>query len=126
MKLGILKFDRVIQNTQVIGGEDEHMVAELHCELNVDGTVIGRAAVTIKQTVGSDYQKDPLEVSLPKEGKVFDAMDFQTFRAAAEHCYRSLIGPDGLLSMRHGSLAGNIIVFEKLYPVPLREGSAGW
>jgi hypothetical protein len=80
---------RCVQDSQELGSNDEHMVSRVFFTIDVEG-VTSEGHVDIKQVVGSDYEKGPLEVGRPSGYS--GPMDYDAFRAEVERYYRSLIG----------------------------------
>ena len=88
-----VNFREVIQDSQDYGSDDEHMVSRVFFDLEIDGQVHKGLYADIKQTVGSSFEKDPIEVSAPVG---YDGpLDWEAFRDAVESYYRSLVGSQG-------------------------------
>lgn len=97
-------FQKLIQDSQDYGSDDQHMVSRAFFTVEVEGNVSEEAYVDIKQPVGSDFETTPLEVSKPVGyGGPFN---YAAFREAAENYYRSLVGSKG--SGIHIAGGGNI------------------
>jgi len=97
-------FHKLIQDSQEYGSDDEHMVSRAFFSIELDGTVTNDAYVDIKQSVGSDFETSPLEISKPHNYKgPFNHEEFSKF---TENYYRGLVGSKG--SGIHISGGGNI------------------
>ncbi len=64
MAKATVTFNRLVQDSQDYGSNDEHMVSRVFFTLEIDGTKHELYA-DIKQTVGSSYETGPIEVSKP-------------------------------------------------------------
>ncbi len=87
-----IKFTRCVQDSQEYGSDDQHMVSRIFFSMNVDGRKISDLYCDVKQTVGSDYEKEPIEVSGPKGKSYRGPFDQQKFSAAVEQHYRLCVG----------------------------------
>jgi len=85
-------FYKCIQDSQDYGSDDKHMVSRVFFNLEIGEETFEGLYANIKQTVGSDYDTAPLEVSAPHgyEG----AFNHHAFRDCAEKFYRSCIGSE--------------------------------
>ena len=86
-------FHKLIQDSQDYGSNDEHMVSRVFFTLEVEGTSYEELYVDIKQPVGSDFEKGPLEVSHPQ--RYSGPFNHQAFQKAVEAYYRGLVGASG-------------------------------
>ena len=86
-------FQKLIQDSQDYGSDDQHMVSRAFFTVEVEGNVSKEAYVDIKQPVGSDFETSPLEVSKP--AGYSGPFNYEAFREAAEGYYRSLVGAKG-------------------------------
>jgi hypothetical protein len=86
-------FNKLIQDSQDYGSNDDHMVSRVFFTIEVDGNSPQECYVDIKQSVGSDIETSPLEVSKPVGYK--GSFDYGELREAVEGYYRSLIGSQG-------------------------------
>jgi hypothetical protein len=88
-----IDFEKVIQDSQEFGSDDEHMVSRVFFSLMVDGKEHWGLHSNIKQTLGADYETGAIEVSPPigYDGPI----DYEIFRQAVEGYYRRLIGSQG-------------------------------
>ncbi|MFX1534100.1 MAG: hypothetical protein ACFFDI_07695 [Promethearchaeota archaeon] len=87
MKKAKITFYRCHQDSQDYGSNDEWMVSRVFFNLEIDGERFEGLYADLKQTVGSDYETAPLEVSPPHgyEG----AFNHQAFRECVEKYYRT-------------------------------------
>jgi hypothetical protein len=78
-------FHQCIQDSQEYGSDDEHMVSRIFFILEIGEERFEGLYANIKQTVGSDYDTAPIEVSQPYgyEG----AFNHQAFHDCAEKYY---------------------------------------
>ena len=88
-----ITFQQLIQDSQDYGGDDDHMVSRAFFAIAVDGNNVGDHHADIKQTVGSDIESTPLEISNPPE--YHGPFSYEAFRQAVENYYRSLVGTTG-------------------------------
>jgi hypothetical protein len=65
MKESILVCHKLIINAQEYGTNDEYMVSVVEFSYEINGKRHDELKCTLKQTVGSDIEKDPIEVSPP-------------------------------------------------------------
>ncbi len=86
-------FQKLIQDSQDYGSDDQHMVSRAFFSIDVGGNVTEGAYVDIKQPVGSDFETTPLEVSQPTGYN--GPFNYEAFRQSAENYYRKLIGSQG-------------------------------
>jgi hypothetical protein len=98
-------FHELIQDSQEYGSDDEHMVSRVFFSVEVDGKTFQGLSADVKQTVGSDIETAPLEVSSPLgyDGPWNDI----AFAQAAEEYYRRLIGSHGS-GIRIGGGSSNV------------------
>jgi hypothetical protein len=85
-----LIFTTIIQDSQEFGSNNEHMVSRIFFDLRVGGDLHNGLAADVKQTVGADYENDPLEVSLPHS--LAGSVIFEDFRKHVEQYYRESFG----------------------------------
>lgn len=88
-----VNFLRMIQDSQDYGSDDDHMVSRVFFTLTIDGTAPVSAYVNVKQTVGSNFDTAPLEVSAPVG--YAGPGNHHALRVAVENYYRSLVGSKG-------------------------------
>jgi hypothetical protein len=89
-----IKFEYVHQISQVLSGDDRHMVSRVFFEINVTGANRFSTFADVKQIVGGDFEKHPLEVSRPSMYRM--AWNQNAFRDLVETYYRQQIGPTGV------------------------------
>lgn len=96
-------FKELHQDSQDYGSTDEHMVSRVFFDLETGKEVHRDLFCDIKQTVGSDFDKHPLEISPPPG--FMGQMNYKNFRAAVEAYYRSLVGSGGRgIHFQNGSI----------------------
>ena len=93
LKLAKIYLQRLIQDSQEYGSDDEHMVSRVFFDLQVDGTKHQGLYCDVKQTVGSCFESAPLEVSKPVGYS--GAFNYDAFQEVIERYYRSLVGSQG-------------------------------
>jgi hypothetical protein len=86
-------FTKCIQDSQDYGSTDEHMVSRLFFDLEIGNNRYHGLCVDIKQAVGGDFEKTPLEVGTPQGYK--GPLNYTAFRAASEAYYRECVGSQG-------------------------------
>jgi hypothetical protein len=121
-------FQRLIQDSQDYGSDDEHMVSRVFFDLEVEGQQYSGLYADIKQPVGASFESDPLEVSKPSgyEGP----FNYEAFRDAAETYYRGIVGRGG-----HGigiGVGSSVRMIHNTFNIPMvaefdvDSGSGGW
>ena len=88
-----IHLQRLVQDSQEYGSNDEHMVSRVFFDLEVDGTQHKNLYCDVKQIVGSSFETAPLEVSKPVGYK--GAFNHDAFQNIIEQYYRSLVGSQG-------------------------------
>ena len=99
-------FHECIQDSQEYGSNEEHMVSRVFFSIEVSKVGNGKMKVEryddlyadLKQAVGGEFEKTPIEVGLPKnhKGELFSGpMNYEAFHSACEKYYRSLVGSKG-------------------------------
>ena len=93
MKKAIIQFERCIQDSQDFGSDDEHMISRVFFSLEIAGKKYEGLYANLKQTVGSNYETDPIEVSPPigYDGTI----NYAGYREQVEKYFRSLVGSQG-------------------------------
>jgi hypothetical protein len=91
-------FHELLQDSQDLGSDDEHMVSRLFFAVEVNGQPFNDLYADLKQTVGSSYGAESLEVSPPR-GAYKGPFDYDKFQKAAEDCYRSFVGSGGFFNL---------------------------
>jgi hypothetical protein len=86
-------FERLIQDSQDYGSDDEHMVSRVFFSLEVEGKEHQGLYANIKQPVGSSFETAPLEISKPVGYQ--GPFNHAAFSAATERYYRALVGAAG-------------------------------
>lgn len=125
-----ITFKELIQDSQDYGSDDEHMVSRAFFDVQYDENLFENCSVDIKQTVGSNFEQYPLEVSNPKgyEGP----NDWEKFRYNVEVFYRSQVGSEGSgINIQGGSnvrMRNNRFITSRTfeYQVDGRSQEAGW
>ncbi len=59
----VVRFHQLMQNSQELGSNDEHMISQVSFSLEVVGKAKGEFSATLKQTVGSEFNDANIEVS---------------------------------------------------------------
>ena len=93
MALVRVTLNRMVQDSQDYGSDDEHMVSRIFFDINVDGTAYKDLYVNVKQTVGTSFETGSIEVSKPIGYKGY--WNHSAFSEFAEKYYRSLVGAGG-------------------------------
>ncbi len=83
-------FHRCIQDSQEYGSDDQHMISRIFFTIEEGGRRVGNLHADLKQIVGGDFERDPIEVSAPQGYS--GPIDYEAFRHAAESYYRQLVG----------------------------------
>jgi hypothetical protein len=88
-------FTQAIINTQGIATDDngDYLLSSVDFEVEVDGRRSGPLSAVVKQSAGSSYFGDVLEVSMPPLYQ--GPFDHTSFRACAEEYIRFFVGPPG-------------------------------
>ena len=93
MPRATVRFEKVIQDSQDYGSDDEHMVSRIFLSLEAEGKVYPNLVIDIKQPVGSSIEDTSLEVSRPQG---YDGgLDYTAFRDLVEEYFRSQVGSRG-------------------------------
>ena len=121
-------FHKLIQDSQDYGSDDEHMVSRVFFSLEVEGKRYNDLYVHIKQPVGSNFEKAPLEVSQPYGYS--GPFNHQAFQKAVEAYYRSLVGASGSgIRMQGGGdirMRNNTFIRETQVEFDISEESPAW
>ncbi len=129
MSQATIHFKQCMQDSQELG-TDEHMVARVSFDLEVEGRVLEGLTVNIKQPVGDDYATAPMEVGRPEGYTGSLSLDYGAFRREVESYYRGLVGPGArAISVAPGAnvrLLDNLIVSAKTVQINHPEGAGGW
>ncbi len=120
-------FNRLVQDSQDYGSNDEHMVSRVFFTLEIDGTKHELYA-DIKQTVGSSYETGPIEVSKPHGYS--GPFSHQEFQRAAEIYYSSLVGSSGSgIRIQGGAnirMRNNTFVKQAVFEFEVGKESTAW
>jgi hypothetical protein len=84
---------RLVQDSQEYGSNDEHMVSRVFFDLIIDGTRHPNLYCDVKQIVGSSFETAPMEVSTPVG--YTGAFNHDAFQNIIEKYYRTLVGSQG-------------------------------
>jgi len=93
MAKGRAIFRELLQDSQDLGSDDEHMVSRVFFDFEFEGAAHRGLHADIKQPVGSSYATAPLEVSKPANYK--GPFNYAAFRNAVEAYYRGFVGAQG-------------------------------
>jgi hypothetical protein len=121
-------FHRCIQDSQDYGIDDEHMVSRVFFTFTVAGKEHPDLYADIKQTVGSDFENGPIEVSRPHGYK--GPFNYEAFRAVVEKYYRSFVGAQGRGIRISGGgnirMRNNTFIQEMSFEFDVDESEVGW
>ena len=84
-----IKLQRLVQDSQEYGSNDEHMVSRVFFDLEIDDTKYQGLHCDVKQMVGSSFETAPLEVSAPTGYN--GPFNHQAFQQIVERYYRGLL-----------------------------------
>jgi hypothetical protein len=90
MERAKVTFKKLIQDSQDFGSDDDHMISRIFFDLEYRGQTHRDLQVDVKQTVGSDIERDPIEVG-HTEGYSGPG-NYTAFRGETEKYFRSLVG----------------------------------
>jgi hypothetical protein len=90
MEIAKVTFRKLIQDSQDFGSNDDHMVSRIFFDLDYGGQTHRGLQVDIKQIVGSNIDRDPIEVGRTKGFS--GPGNYAVFRAEAESYFRSMVG----------------------------------
>jgi hypothetical protein len=93
MQTGKITLQKLIQDSQDYGSNDEHMISRVFFDFELEGQKYEGLYADIKQTVGSSFENAPLEVSKPMNYK--GPFNLEAFHNIVEQYYRSLVGQSG-------------------------------
>jgi hypothetical protein len=90
---GKLIFTKIIHDSQEYGSDDEHMASRVFFSIVLGDQKERNLYADVKLTVGANFDRDPIEVSLPRglEGTI----NYGVFRKHVEDYYREQIGSKG-------------------------------
>ncbi|HEX7708374.1 MAG TPA: hypothetical protein VF701_18070 [Thermoanaerobaculia bacterium] len=93
MEQARITFTKLIQDSQDLGSDDDHMISRVFFDLEYRGKTYSGLHVDLKQSVGGNIESDPLEVG--KVGGYSGPGNYVAFRDAVEQYFRSLVGSGG-------------------------------
>ena len=111
-----ITFHQCIQDSQEYGSDDEHMVSRVFFTLEIGEDKFEKLYADLKQTVGADYEKGPIEVSEPYG--YYGPFNHEAFHACAEKYYRSLVGSQAR-GIRIGGGASNIRMYGNVFNIEM-------
>jgi hypothetical protein len=129
MPTAVVRFRACLQDSQEYGSNEEHMVSRVTLTLEAEGRRYPDLMVDVKQSVGSDFETAPLEVSRPHG---YDGhLDYAAFRQLVEAYYRSLVGTQGsTIRIAPGAqrirMRNNIIVRAMTATFEYEAGAPAW
>ena len=128
MATATIYFEKCLQDSQDLGGDDEHMVSRVFLALEAGGIRYRNITVDVKQTVGAAYESSPLEVARPRGYQ--GGLDYAAFRLEVERYYRGLVGAQGrgihIAGGGHVRMRGNTFVMPSVATFEYNEMSPGW
>jgi hypothetical protein len=127
METAIITFYKCIQDSQDYGSDDEHMISRVFFTLEIGDKKYDLYA-DLKQTVGARYEDGPIEVM--SQAGYNGLFNYECFRDAAEHYYRSLVGSSGrMINIQGGSnirMRNNLFVGRRVYECEVSGNIAAW
>jgi hypothetical protein len=121
-----ITFQKIIQDSQEYGSDDEHMVSRAFFNIQIDGENRGDFSVDVKQIVGGDFETTPLEVGVPEGYKG----PYEPFRQAVEVYYRSQVGSSGrgihIAGGGNVRMYNNTFISTKIVEFDTEGSDAGW
>ena len=116
MKKVTIQFEKCIQNIQELKTEDECMFSSVFMSLYYPSGKMENISVNIKQTNGSDFVNDPLEVYSPSNLRV----DSGQFRDEVEKYYRMCVGKNAFgIKLGTGNVS-NIRMYNNTFKIPYK------
>lgn len=107
--LARLHFIELIQNSQTLGVQNEHMLSSVRFNIQLpDGTVHRDALAVLKQQVGSTFDA-PLEV-LPPSNYSGPSLDFGKYCDVIEQVFREMIGPNAISGIKISGNCTNVVM----------------
>lgn len=119
-------FRKLIQDSQQLGSDDDHMVSRVFFDVDYGGRRHTDAYVDVKQAVGGDVEKDPLEVG--RAHGYSGPGNYQLFRVAVEQYFRDLIGSLGVALQVKGTnirMRDNVVKVNRSVRFPVTP-AGGW
>jgi hypothetical protein len=89
-----ITFYKLLQDSQDIGFDEDHMISRVFFRLDVAGKRYNDMIVDVKQPYGTDFESEPVEVFRPN-GSYQGNWNQHAFSDAVESYYRSLVGSQG-------------------------------
>lgn len=128
MKTGKLIFEKLIQDSQVLGTNADHMTSRLFFSFEVDGKRHDGLFAYIKQIVGGNFEAHPLEVSKPENYR--GPFNYEEFRKRAEQYYRAQAGSTGS-GIRVGpgvkvDMTNNVFTQHFAVEIPITDSEGSW
>jgi|WetSurMetagenome_2_1015567.scaffolds.fasta_scaffold59509_4 hypothetical protein len=112
-----IKYKRCIQNMQELGSDDDYMFSKIFLSLVYPDSKTENIEVEIKQTAGSDFEKDSIEIILPKDKIII--LNYEQFRDSVENYYRKIIGNKGRgIRIENSS---NIKMYNNIFTIPFED-----
>jgi hypothetical protein len=130
MVKGKLIFTKIVQDSQEYGSDDGHMVSRVFFSVELGEKIHKGLYTNIKQTVGSNYETAPLEVSFSRGYK--GPLDYGVFREHVERYYRDSFGLSGrMIRMGPGvnlRMRNNIVLMTRVIDIEVddRRKPSGW
>jgi hypothetical protein len=130
MAEAIVRFQWIVQDSQDLGSDDEHMTSRVYFGLETDdGRSYPDLMCFVKQAVGAPFEQAPLEVGRPKG---YDgSLDYEPFRQAVEDYYRDSFGSRGRAihigaGVKNVRMRDNRVHIEKNVRVEYSSRSIAW
>lgn len=114
MKIKVI-FNKLVQDSQEYGSNDEHMVSRAYFDLEIGGEKYPNLFTNIKQTVGSKLSDENIEVSSPVGYS--GAFNYDGFRKAVIDYYGKCFGSQGLV--RGGGNVKGLRMYNNIYEVTM-------
>ena len=128
MKKAKVIFHKILQDSQDLGSDNEHMVSRVFFTVEIDGSTTNNLHSDVQQVVGCNFETDPLEMYFPKgyEG----LLSYRAFREAVESYYRSAFGSQGKEFKIQGGnnirMRDNTVVSERVVEFEVDEANPAW
>ena len=91
MPKALLIFNMIIQDSQEFGSNNMEMVSRVFFDLRIGSDLNTGFSADVKQPIGADHERDPLEISLPKS--LVGAIHSEDLRDFVERYYRESLAP---------------------------------
>ncbi len=89
-----IRLQKMIQDSQEFGSDNEHMVSRVFFEIQVEEEKPVCLYVDVKQPVGSSFESGPLEVSSPIGYR--GPYNHEALRDLVEQYYRGFVSANGM------------------------------